>query len=92
MSTGPMETKVKSAAGWAAVTGFVIWALETYVFSGLVPVPVQGFLDVVIPALGALIGGYVAKHTFRNDADARTANGLGPDEPTGPIGTVGPFA
>ena len=92
MSTGPIETKVKSAAGWAAATGFAVWILETYVFHGVVPIPVQGVLDIIIPGLGALIGGYFAKHTFRNDPDARKANGLDPNAPKGPTGTVGPFA
>lgn len=71
MSTGPVEAKVKNATGWAAVTGFIIWVLETYAFPGLVPVPVQGFVDVLIPAVGAFVGGYLASHTPRDDPDAR---------------------
>lgn len=88
MSTGPVETKVKSAAGWAAVTGFAVWVLETYVFHATVPAPVQALIDVAVPGLGALLGGYLAKHTYRNDPDARAANGLPPDGP----GAAGPFA
>lgn len=73
MSTGPVEAKVKWGGAGAAVGGVVVWVLETYVFHGVVPVPVQAFVDLAVPALLALVGGYVARHTFRNDPDAVNA-------------------
>jgi hypothetical protein len=73
MSTGPVEAKVKWGGAGAAVGGLVVWALETYVFHGSVPVPVQAFIDLAVPAGLAWVLGYAAKHTFRDDPDARNA-------------------
>lgn len=73
MSTGPVEAKVKAATGWAAATGFAVWLLSTYVFHGVVPAAVLDLLQVLVPAIGALLGGYLTRHTPRNDPDALAA-------------------
>lgn len=70
MSTGPVESKVKAGAFGAAVAGVVVWVLETYTFSGAVPLPVQAVIDIGVPAIFGFLFAYAAKHTFRNDADA----------------------
>ncbi len=70
MSTGPIESKVKAASLGAAAAGVIVWALETYMFKGAVPVPIQAFIDLALPALAAFAAGYAAKHTFRRDPDA----------------------
>lgn len=74
MTTGPIEAKVKNAAVGAALAGVVVWALETYVFRGNVPVPIQALIDIAVPAVAAFAFGYAAKHTFRNDPDALTSS------------------
>lgn len=74
MSTGPVEQKVKAGAGVAAVGGLIVWLLKEYAFGGAdVPEPVVAFVFVAVPAAASLVGGYLAKHTFRNDPDARNA-------------------
>lgn len=70
MTTGPVESKVKMGAFGAAVAGVVVWTLETYVFRGAVPLPIQALIDIAVPAVAAFAFGYAAKHTFRNDPDA----------------------
>lgn len=73
MSKGPVEAKVKWGGVGAAVGGVIVWALETYTFHGNVPVPVQALIDLAVPAGLAWLLGYSAKHTFRDDPDARNA-------------------
>lgn len=70
MSTGPVESKVKGATLGAAAAGLCVWLLENYLFKGVVPVPVQAFIDVAIPAGLALLLGWSAPHTWRHDPDA----------------------
>lgn len=66
-----IETKVKAATGAAAVAGFLIWLLGAYVFNGEVPQPVVILITVAAPAAFAFAGGYLARHTPRNDTEAR---------------------
>lgn len=73
MSTGPVEAKVKMATFGAATAGLIVWVAETYWFKGAVPVPVQAFIDLAVPAALAFVFGYAAKHTFRRDPDAVNA-------------------
>lgn len=65
-----IETKVKAATTAAAVTGFVVWLLATYVFKGTVPAPVSAVVAVLIPAVVTFVTGYLAKHDARL-SDAR---------------------
>lgn len=71
MSTGPVESKVKAASLGAAVAGVILWVLETYVFHGIVPAPLQAIIDIAVPAVTAFILGYAARHTPRTDPDAQ---------------------
>lgn len=73
MSTGPVESKVKAASGAAVVGGLIVWALEQYVFGGDVPDPVEAVIYLAVPAITAFLGGFMARHTFRNDPDAVNA-------------------
>jgi hypothetical protein len=60
-----VERKVAAASTGAAVAGFVIWALNAYVFHGDVPTAVQAVVLILVPGLVALVSGYIAKHTPR---------------------------
>ena len=88
MSTGPIETKVTSATFGAAIAGVAVWALQTYVFESDVPLPVQALIGIAVPAVAAFVAGYSAKHTTRNDPDAR-AGGGGLETKTRPGGRSG---
>jgi hypothetical protein len=81
MSSGPVEAKVTYATVGAAIAGVLIWALETYLFRGVVPLPVQALIDIAVPALSAFGFGYAARHTFRNDPDARKGQETPPGAP-----------
>jgi hypothetical protein len=59
----------------------VVWALETYVFKGTVPIPIQALIDIAIPAIAAFGVGYAVHHTWRNDPDARQGAGNPPTVP-----------
>lgn len=71
------EDKVKAAtlgAGAAGtVTTFCLWALDCAFWNGDgppdVPIPVVGLVGLIVPAAGAFIGGYVARHTPRPDVE-----------------------
>lgn len=73
MSSGPVEAKVKRGGAGAALGGLIVWGLETYAFHDTVPVPVQACIDLAVPAALAWVLAYFAKHTFRDDPDARNA-------------------
>lgn len=60
-----IETKVKAATGAAAVSGFVLWILGSYVFNGEVPAPVVALVSIAVPAVFAFAAGYLARHTPR---------------------------
>lgn len=65
--SAPIEYKVSAAAIATAVSGVVVWALQTYAFHGDLPLPVSAFVQTVVPALVALAAGYMAPHTPRAD-------------------------
>ncbi len=65
-----IETKVTAATAAAAVTSFVLWLLEIYLFKGAVPVPVQGVVALVIPLMVTLAAGWFAPHTSRSAPSA----------------------
>lgn len=61
----PVERKVNAASAGAAVSGFVLWALNAWLFHGTVPAAVAAVVLVVVPGAVAWVSGYVAKHTPR---------------------------
>jgi hypothetical protein len=68
----PVETKVTAASMAAAVAGAVVWAVSTYVFAGAaVPAALVLLINLGVPYLAALLAGYGAPHTWREDAKAR---------------------
>jgi hypothetical protein len=71
MNSGPVESKVKYATLGAALAGVAVWSLETYVFRGVVPVPIQALIDIAVPAIAVFGFGYSAHHTWRGDPDAQ---------------------
>jgi hypothetical protein len=77
---GPIESKVKGAtAGSGAgviIVYFVLWLLDTYVFKTTeIPDPVVAIVSL-IPIGLTFLGGYISKHTARNDLQARGLDGL----------------
>lgn len=70
MSSGPVETKVKATTTAAAVAGAVVWVLDTYVFGGDTPAPVDLLIYLAVPGIAAFVAGYVTRHTRRSDPDA----------------------
>lgn len=69
-----IEDKTKAAAFGAGAAGtvvaFVVWLLAQAFWHGrvdLVPEQVVALATLVIPAAGAFLGGYVARHTPRPD-------------------------
>jgi hypothetical protein len=63
----PIETKVSAATIAAAVSGLVLWALQSYVFKGELPAPVAAAVQVIVPAVVTFAAGYLAPHTPRPD-------------------------
>jgi hypothetical protein len=66
-----VETKVTASSLAAALSGVVLWVLQTYVFKGNnVPAGAVTLVDVGIPAVCAWMAGYLAPHTPRPAAPA----------------------
>lgn len=67
-----IENKVAGATSGAlastVVANFVVYLLATLLFQAPVPPEVVGFVNTAVAAAGAFVGGYVARHTSRNDA------------------------
>ena len=62
----PVETKVTAGSLAAALSGAIIWALQTYAFKGNdVPAGLVSLIYVAIPAICAYAAGYLAPHTPR---------------------------
>lgn len=57
-----IEPKVQAATGGASAAALVCWALTHYLFHGALPGPVEGLVDVVVPGVTALLGGYFTPH------------------------------
>lgn len=60
-----VEPKVKAATAAATVAAFVLWVLGAYVFDGVVPLPVQGLVGLVVTGGSTFVGGYYARHVDR---------------------------
>lgn len=67
--TGPVETKVTAAGTAAALSGLAVWALQRFVFHGDVPAEVSDAVQILVPALCAFLGGFLARHTPRSDVE-----------------------
>lgn len=78
---GPIETKVTAATIGAAVSGLGLWALQTYVFKGELPLPVTAAVQTIVPAIVTFIAGWLAQHTPR--PDLQPATGLENDDVPG---------
>jgi hypothetical protein len=66
----PVEPKVRAAtaagaSSAAVLVPFVLWLLGTYLFRGDVPLPVQGFVGLVITGGCTFVAGYYARHVDR---------------------------
>jgi hypothetical protein len=62
----PIEAKVQAAGVAGAAAGVVLWVLQTYAFKGnSVPAGLVSLVDVAVPGILALAGGYLAPHTPR---------------------------
>ncbi len=62
----PIEAKVQAAGVAGAAAGVVLWVLQTYAFKGgSVPAGLVSLVDVAVPGVLALAGGYLAPHTNR---------------------------
>ena len=77
---GPVETKVSAAAIASATTGLGLWALQTYVFHGNVPLPVLAAMQAVVPAAVTFAAGYLAPHTPRPDLGIDPALDVAPGD------------
>jgi hypothetical protein len=62
----PVETKVTAASLSAAVAGVALWALSTWVFKSGTPDGVVSLVYLLVPAVIAGAGGYLAPHTHRS--------------------------
>ena len=65
--SAPIEVKVSAATIASAVSGLGLWALQTYVFHGEVPLPVLAAVQTVVPAIVTFAAGWLAPHTPRPD-------------------------
>jgi len=70
LDASAVEPKVRAATlagGGSAATilPFVLWLLATYVFEGDVPLPVQGFVGLVVTGGCTFAAGYLARHVNR---------------------------
>jgi arginine exporter protein ArgO len=66
-----VEAKVWAATAAAAVTAFIVWLADTYLFvegsagGDAVPEPVETFIQIAVVAGFTFLGGYMARHTSR---------------------------
>lgn len=63
MPTAAPSRKVVAATTVAAVTTFVLWVLNEYVFSGDVPAPVAGLVALIVPAALTFAAGYITRRS-----------------------------
>ena len=71
---GPIEIKVPVSAVAAAISGVIIWLMQTYWFRGDVPPAVDMAVQTLVPALIAFVAGYLAPHTPRPDLEITQAD------------------
>ena len=72
--SGPIEVKVPATAIGSAVSGVIIWALQTYVFPEAVPPAIDGAVQVLVPAAIGMLAGWLAPHTPRPDLEITQAD------------------
>jgi hypothetical protein len=64
-----IEPKVQAATAAASSSAillpFVLWLLGAYLFRGEVPLPVQGFVGLVVTGGSTFVAGYLARHVDR---------------------------
>jgi hypothetical protein len=81
----PIETKVTAGSLSAAGAGVALWALSTYVFKGSdVPAGLVSLVYLLVPAVVAGAGAYLAPHTHRPDLLPPLASPPPPPVPPGP--------
>lgn len=69
----PIERKVVASTAGAVIAAFLLWVLDTYVFTGTgVPEQVEGLIQLLVLGLVTFASGWAAKHTVRNDPDAHS--------------------
>jgi uncharacterized membrane protein YfcA len=69
-----VEPKVTAATSGAIVAAGVCWLLTQYLFHGVLPVPVEAVVDIVVPGVVAFLGGYLARHQDRPPAGDAAGN------------------
>ena len=69
MSSGPIEAKAAYGPGTALVSGYIAWAVITFVPGAktAIPADLQGQLPVMIGAVLGWVAAYLAPHTHRPD-------------------------
>lgn len=81
----PIETKVTAGSLSAAAAGVALWALQTWVFKSGTPDGVVSLVYLVVPAVIAGAGAYLAPHTHRPDLLPPLVSPPSPvSPPTGP--------
>lgn len=65
--SAPVEYKVSAATAGAALASLGMWALQTFVFHGDLPLPVSVAVQTLVPAVVAFAAGWFTKHTPRPD-------------------------
>jgi hypothetical protein len=68
--SAPIETKVTAATVGAVLSSLGVWALQTFVFHGDLPLPVSVAVQTLVPGAVAFVSGYLARHTPRPDLAA----------------------
>jgi hypothetical protein len=81
--SGPIEIKVPVTAIASALSGVGVWALQTYVFHGDVPVPVEVAIQTLVPALIGFGAGWLAPHTPRPDIPVDPVDAAAADDEPG---------
>jgi hypothetical protein len=86
----PVEAKVTAGSLSAAAAGVVLWALQTYVFKNGMPAGAESLVYLLVPAIIAGAGAYLAPHTHRPDLLPPLVSPPSPAAP--PLPPAGPVA
>lgn len=79
-----VEAKVTAGSLSAAAAGVALWALQTWVFKSGTPDGVVSLVYLLVPAVIAGAGGYLAPHTHRPDLAHPVPPPVPPPAPAGP--------
>lgn len=83
--SAPIEVKVSAATVGAVLSSLGVWALQTYVFRGDLPLPVMAAVQTLVPGVVAFAAGWLSPHTPRPDLQVDPVDvAAADDEPTRP--------